>query len=124
SQRYGSSAYAPNELVTDLEKGIWKELSSHSAIDPFRRDLQKEYVESLISLMNPAQPAIPSNLPRGLVLIFGGDIKNTDIPSIARAHLTALRKKILAAASLSPDTLSRYHLVDVAERIKQALEPK
>ena len=91
---------------------------------PYRRDLQKEYVQSLIELMNPPQPVMPANLPRGLILIFGGDIKNTDIPSIARAHLVTLRKRILAAVPLTADKLSKYHLQDVAERIKQALEPK
>jgi hypothetical protein len=124
AERYGKEAYAPDELVTALEKGIWKEISTHSTIDPYRRDLQKEYVQYLIELMNPPQPVMPSNLPRGLILIFGGDIKNTDIPSIARAHLVALRKRILAAVPLTSDRLSRYHLQDVAERIKQALEPK
>ncbi|HVY73935.1 MAG TPA: zinc-dependent metalloprotease [Puia sp.] len=124
TERYGAASYAPDELVTDLEKGIWKELNNHSAIDAYRRNLQKDYVESLIALMNPQQPSMPANLPRGLVLIFGGDIKNTDIPSIARAHLVALRKRILATAPLTADKLSRYHLEDVAERIRLAMEPK
>jgi hypothetical protein len=124
SERYGAASYAPDELVTDLEKGIWKELGSHSTIDEYRRDLQKEYIDYLIGLMNPSQPSMPSNLPRGLVLIFGGDITNTDIPSIARAHLVALRKRILAAVPLTADKLSRYHLQDVAERIRLAMEKK
>ncbi len=123
--RYGKSVvYGPDELVTDLETGIWKELSATAAIDPFRRNLQKEYVDALISLINPTQPAIPANIPRGLILFFGGDIKNTDIPSIARAHLVALRKRILASVPRISDKLSKYHLEDVAERIRQALEPK
>lgn len=125
SERYGKAAtYNPDDLVTDLEKGIWKELSAPAAIDPYRRNLQKEYVESLVALMNPTQPVMPANLPRGLILMFGGDIKNTDIPSIARAHLVALRKRMLIAIPTISDKLSRYHLLDVAERIKQALEPK
>ena len=125
SERYGKAAtYNPDDLVTDLEKGIWKELPAPTAIDPYRRNLQKEYVESLVALMNPTQPVMPANLPRGLILMFGGDIKNTDIPSIARAHLIALRKRMLIAIPTISDKLSRYHLLDVAERIKQALEPK
>jgi hypothetical protein len=113
--RYGKSVvYGPDELVTDLETGIWKELSATAAIDPFRRNLQKEFVDALISLINPAQPAIPANIPRGLILFFGG----------ARAHLVALRKRILASVPRISDKLSKYHLEDVAERIRQALEPK
>jgi hypothetical protein len=97
---------------------------NNQPIDPFRRNLQKQYVDDLISLMNPAQPVIPPGLPRGLILFFGADIKNTDIPSIARAHLTVLRNRISASVSLKSDKLSKYHLQDLEERIKQALNPK
>jgi hypothetical protein len=125
SDRFGKLiVYNPDDLVTDLEKGIWKELGSNQAIDPFRRNLQKQYVDILISLMNPTQPIIPAGLPRGLVIFFGADIKNTDIPSIARSHLTTLHNRILASVNLSADKLSKYHLQDIAERIKQALNPK
>jgi Met-zincin/Domain of unknown function (DUF5117)/Domain of unknown function (DUF5118) len=125
SNRFGKqTVYGPENLVTDLEKGLWKELMNNQAIDPFRRNLQKQYVDDLISLMNPTQPVVPPGLPRGLILYFGADIKNTDIPSIARAHLTALRNRITASANLKTDKLSKYHLQDLEERIKQALSPK
>jgi hypothetical protein len=125
SDRFGKgTVYGPEDLVTDLEKGLWKELGSTQATDPFRRNLQKQYVDILISLMNPAQPVFPAGIPRGLIIIFGADIKNTDIPSIARGHLTALRNRILSSANTSSDKLSKYHLQDMAERIKQALNPK
>jgi len=125
SDRFGKAiVYGPEDVVTDLEKGLWKELGSTQAIDPFRRNLQKQYVEIMISLMNPSQPVIPPGLPRGLILLFGADIKNTDIPSIARGHLTALRIRILAAAVASTDKISKYHLQDLAERIRQAMNPK
>src|SRR5450432_1858778 len=125
SDRFGKAiVYGPEDVVTDLEKGLWKELGSTQAIDPFRRNLQKQYVEIMISLMNPSQPVIPPGLPRGLILLFGADIKNTDIPSIARGHLTALRIRILAAAVASTDKISKYHLQDLAERMRQAMNPK
>jgi hypothetical protein len=126
SDRYGkSTVYSPDDLVTDLEKGLWKELNNpKQAIDPFRRNLQKQWVDIMILLMNPSQPAFPAGLPRGLIIIFGADIKNTDIPSIARGHLTALHNRILTAAGLSTDKMSKYHLQDIAERINQALNPK
>ncbi|HEY8735035.1 MAG TPA: zinc-dependent metalloprotease, partial [Puia sp.] len=124
--RYAKSlVYGPDELITDLEKGLWKELNTpQQVIDPFRRNLQKQYVDIMISLMNPIQPSFPAGLPRGITLFFGADIKNTDIPSIARGHLTVLRNRILASAGASGDKLSKYHLQDVAERIRQALNPK
>jgi hypothetical protein len=125
SERFGKiRVYGPDDLITDLEKGLWKELNSNQAIGPFRRNLQKQYVDIMISLMNPVQPVIPAGLPRGLIIIFGSDIKNTDIPSIARGHLTALRNRILAASVTSTDKISKYHLQDLSERIRQALSPK
>ena len=126
SDRYGKATiYGPQDLITDLENGLWKELGNpQKAIDPFRRSLQKQYVDILISLMNPSQPSLPAGFPRGLIIIFGADIKNTDIPSIARGHLTVLRNRILTAAGQSTDLLSKYHLQDLAERIRQALNPK
>ena len=125
ADRYGkSTVYTPDDLVTDLEKGLWKELNSTKAIDPYRRNLQKQWVDILISLMNPIQPSLPAGLPRGLILSFGADVKNTDIPSIARGHLTTLRVRIVAASNVSTDKETKYHLQDVAERIRQALNPK
>jgi hypothetical protein len=125
SDRYGKiNVYTPDNLISDLEKGLWKELNSPKPIDPFRRNLQKQWVDNLISLMNPPQPILPAGLPRGLILFFGADIKNTDIPSIARGHLAALRIQIVAASNKQTDKISRYHLQDMAERIRQALYPK
>jgi hypothetical protein len=125
SDRFGKTeVYTPDNLVSDLEKGLWKELDGIKSIDPFRRNLQKQWVDIMISLMNPVQPSLPAGLPRGLILLFGTDIKNTDIPSIARGHLTALRIRIIAASNYSSDKESKYHLQDLAERIRQALNPR
>jgi hypothetical protein len=125
SDRYGKTVYGPQDLLEDLEKGLWKELANpQKPIDPYRRSLQKQYVDILISLMNPSQPSLPAGFPRGLIILFGADIKNTDIPSVARGHLTVLHNRIVAAAAVSKDKLSKYHLQDLAERIRQALYPK
>ena len=125
TDRYGKTiVYSPDNLISDLEKGLWKELNSTKAIDPFRRSLQKQWVDIMISLMNPVQPSLPAGLPRGLIILLGADVKNTDIPSIARGHLVALRIRIIAASNTSSDKISKYHLQDMAERIRQALNPK
>ncbi len=125
SDRYGkNNVYGPDNLITDLEKGLLKELISPKAIDPFRRNLQKQWVDIMISLMNPTQPSLPAGLPRGLIILFGADIKNTDIPSIARGHLATLRIRLITASDRSADKISKYHLQDMAERIRQALNPK
>ena len=122
--RYGTAnSYGADELMDDVRKEIWSELKTKKPIDIFRRNLQKTHVEALINLINPQQVFLPPNLPRSFALLFGGDIKNTDIPSIARANLVALRAEIIAAIPATTDKLSKYHLQDVVARIKEALEP-
>lgn len=121
TDRYGEArTYTVEDLLTDLRRSIWKELATHRAVDVYRRNLQKTYVESLITVLTP--PAAVINTP-GLSIFFGPDTKNTDIPSIAKAELTSLRSLILAAIPSTTDKLSKYHLADLAGRIKKALEP-
>jgi hypothetical protein len=75
--------------------------------------------------VNPAPPTPePPGLPRAFAALFAGDIKNTDVPSIARAQLVELKNEIAAAIPREKDKLSKYHLQDVQERIRQALNPK
>jgi len=122
--RYGAAAYSVDDLLTEAKKGVWSELAAGAPIDIYRRNLQKAYIEALDNLVNPAASmAPPAGLPRGLI-IFTGDIKNTDIPSIVRAQLVELRTEITAAIPKETDKVSKYHLQDVLERIKQALNPK
>lgn len=123
--RYGAAnTYGADELLSDMKKSVWSELAAGSTIDGFRRNLQKVYIDALVNLINPP-PAIQiqGRIPRGFA-IFTGNIKNTDVPSIARAQLVDLRTEITGAIPRTADKLSRYHLQDVLERIKQALNPK
>ena len=58
------------------------------------------------------------------MIFFGPQTKNTDLPSIVRAELAELRAQIQAGESGMTDRLSRYHLKDLAERIRRVLDPK
>ncbi|MBS1661722.1 MAG: zinc-dependent metalloprotease [Bacteroidetes bacterium] len=123
ANRYGDAkVYTVENLLDDTRKGVWKELTTHRAIDVYRRNLQKAYVEALIAIVNPAPP--PSTGIPGLVIFFGPSTKNTDLPSIAKAELASLRNQLLAAVPATTDKLSRYHLQDLSERIRLALNPK
>ncbi|HVV03427.1 MAG TPA: zinc-dependent metalloprotease [Puia sp.] len=121
--RYGDSkVYTVEDLLTDTRKEIWKELTTHAVIDVYRRNLQKAYVEALIALANPAPPPT-TTLGPGITITFGINTKNTDLTSIGRGELEELRARILSAIPATTDKISRYHLKDIAERIKQALNP-
>lgn len=122
TKRFGTGTYGLDEMMTDVRKGIWSELVSKKAIDPYRRNLQKTYVERLISLINPPKA------PAGLVTIsFGGapsvNIDNTDVTSVVRGELKSLQSEINAAIPGTTDKMSKYHLQDVSDRIKEALNP-
>jgi hypothetical protein len=123
SNRFGEAhVYTVEDLIGDAHKGVWKELVTHQPVTVWRRNLQKTYVEALISILNPAAP--PSGLPAGLAIFFGPNTKNTDLPSIVRAELSGLRSQIQASEPFMTDRMSRYHLQDLVERIRRALDPK
>ena len=50
--------------------------------------------------------------------------KNTDVSSEVRGQLRTLQSEINAAIPGTSEKLSKYHLQDVADRIKKALDPK
>ncbi|MFN9109083.1 MAG: hypothetical protein ACK5XN_03250, partial [Bacteroidota bacterium] len=55
---------------------------------------------------------------------FGPDVRKTDISSLTRAHLASLRSEINTAAASAQDAMTRYHLQDLSDRIRKALDPK
>lgn len=119
-----ASAYTLDEYITDLKKGIWSELPSRAPIDNYRRNLQKSFVERLSGLatITPAS----SGGGGGIVITFGPsvDVKKTDIMSVARGTLRALKAEIAAAIPAYSDKMSRYHLQDLNERIDRVLNPR
>jgi len=124
ANRYGQQrVYTVEDLLGDVRKGVWTELDTHRPTDPWRRALQKTYVESLIAASGASSGGSSSSF-QGLVIFFGPNTKNTDLPSIAKAELTRLRQKLLVAIPLTTDTLTKYHLEDLAQRIRLALNPK
>ncbi len=115
-------AYKIDELFTDLKKGIWIELSTGKTIDGYRRNLQKSYVERMTALLNTSGSGLTISMSGGMSM--GPDPKKTDITSVVRAHLISLRIEINIAANATQDNMSKYHLQDLSERIKRALDPK
>ncbi|MBN8836476.1 MAG: zinc-dependent metalloprotease [Sphingobacteriia bacterium] len=122
SNRFGANTYGIDEMMSDVKKGVWGELTAGKPIDAYRRNLQKAYIDNLVDLLNPSAPVIPG-LPAGFTVVFT-NTKNTDVTSIARAYLRALQSETSAAAATATDKLTKYHLQDCADRIKRALDPK
>jgi hypothetical protein len=119
-------AYRIDEFIDDLKKGIWSELPARAPIDNYRRNLQKSYVERLSALASNTPPAAASSGGGGISISFGPsvEVKKTDIISVARGSLRALKAEIAAAIPAYADKMSRYHLQDLNERIDRVLNPR
>jgi hypothetical protein len=99
----GTAAYTVLELFDDMRKGIFSELKSGKAIEVYRRNLQRAYIERLEYLMTGEQRYASS-----------------DIRAVARGELK--RIKAMAQKAKGADTMSTYHLEDLVARIDAILE--
>jgi hypothetical protein len=119
-----ANAYHLDDYINDLKKGIWSELPARAPIDNYRRNLQKAFVERL-SVLASNTPAAPGG-GGGITISFGPsiDVKKTDIISVARGTLRALKAEIAAAVPAYADRMSRYHLQDLNDRIDRVLNPR
>jgi hypothetical protein len=119
------SSYSVDELMTDVRSGIYSELKTKSAIDTYRRNLQKAFAEKLIAALTASGGSPAVSFPGfGVVQGAVADPKKSDISSLVRAHATMLKADIAAALPLTTDKMSKYHLQDVLFRLTKALDPK
>lgn len=123
----GSSAYKITDLFSDLNGSIFTELKSNQAIDVYRRNLQKSYVDKLISILKPA-PATAANVVfgggrGGTILQPGLTAAQSDVLSVVKGQLKELDATIKTSANVASG-LSKYHLQDLSDRIESALDSK
>ena len=116
-----AEAYTPLEMMNELRRGIFSELSARKNVDVYRRSLQKSFVEKAISLVGGGNA--PAMQTGGLTITIGPG-RNNDIISVAKAQLRFVQSDIKAALPLVTDTATRIHLQDLNERITDALESK
>lgn len=111
----GSKAYTAIQMLDDLRSSIWSELGTGKMIDIYRRNLQKNYVDACIAVMN--QPADAKDPKTGRLL------GNSDASAVVRMHLMQLQSRI-KSGSASASGLSKAHLLELAAKIDQAFDPK
>lgn len=122
-ERFGpAKAYNALELLNDIQSDLFIELINKKPIDEYRRILQKSYYEKLAAIINPS--ANTSVTIQGSSFGPTTDLKRSDVPSIARAQLEDLKTKINAALPGTTDKMSKIHLSYLAQKIKNALDPK
>jgi hypothetical protein len=101
------ATYTPLQFLTDLRRGIWKELTTPARpIDLFRRNVQRVYLDTIDNRLN-------------------GSVAATDeIRALLRGELRVIDQQIAAALPAATDTATRRHLQDVRESIGTTLDPR
>jgi hypothetical protein len=119
----GQSAYTPSEFLTDVRKGVWKELdASQVKIDAYRRNLQRAYLDLVNAKLNGPGPAVPGNLPAGFPMATFAS--SGDEKPFYRAELKALNLAIGAAIAKAQDRETKAHLEGARDQIAKMLDPK
>ena len=113
----GSSAYNALELLGDLKRGIFSELTSGLPIDVYRRNLQKSFVNQLTSMLNP-----PKDNPASGAMVAA--LEKSDVQSVVRGFLQQLKTEVSAQSLKSTDLMTKYHLRDLNVRLEKALSAK
>jgi hypothetical protein len=117
-----AAAYAPTDFLADVRKGIWKELDSPQVrIDPYRRNLQRAYLDQVNTKVNANPAPVPAGLPPELAGLFAS---SGDERPLYRAELQRLSAAVVAAMEKASDRETRAHLEDSRNQIEKSLNPK
>ncbi len=120
--RLGDDAYSLGDMMTDLRTSVWSELARGADIDPYRRNLQRGYLERMHWLMTEEQTRPTGQFAR----FFRNtpvDVSQSDIRAFVRGELNVLKGDIRRALGRRPDKATRYHLEDAMVRIDDILDP-
>jgi len=115
------NAYGLEDFFTQMEKGIWSELNQGKSTSVYRRNLQKLHLEKLVSLLKPGKPS-NGTISTYFRTTSSVDPAKTDIKSLALGSLVDLQKQLDKRAKRTGHRMTRYHFMDCAKRIEQALK--
>lgn len=101
-----SQVYRVTDMLSDLRRGIFSELSSSSniTIDLYRRNLQRTYVDVMIARMSAEG--------------VSGETR-----SLVRGNLRDLSRSIDSSIGRAREDATRYHLEDLKAVLTKALDP-
>ncbi|MCH8287151.1 zinc-dependent metalloprotease [candidate division KSB1 bacterium] len=97
--------YSLSEMLEDVRSGIWTELvDRRSTIDPYRRSLQRTYVQIMTDKIKGETPS------------------TSDMRPLARGELQEVSSLIDRNKGRINDRTTRLHLEDIQVMIQQALK--
>lgn len=103
---HGSTSYTLQNLFDDTRRGIWLELNSGAAIDPYRRNLQRAHVDMLGEMLHNDD----------------ADIAQSDIRAVSRATLNDLLEDVEKGIKKQGDKATAIHLEDIKARLAELLD--
>lgn len=99
-------AYSIAEMYADVRQSVFSEVTSGAKIDPFRRNLQRAFIDKMAEWMKNDED----------------EYDQTDIKAVTRATLVKLQQDIRNNLSKQKDQMSKDHLNDILARINEALD--
>ena len=111
-----ANAYTVYDYLQDIKNSVFSELKSSSKIDIYRRNLQKNFVETLIARTQASKPSTGRNAET--------ISDNSDVKSLTRGVLREIKADASKNAQNAQDAVTKYHLEDLVYRIDKALEVK
>ncbi|MEM1322917.1 MAG: zinc-dependent metalloprotease [Bacteroidota bacterium] len=104
---HGNGTYTLLNLFDDTRQSVWGELNSNASIDPYRRNLQRAYIDKMEELMK----------------LEKAQDNQSDIKALARQQLELLYAMLKGAIKKQKEELSKYHLIDIKARIEKIRRP-
>jgi hypothetical protein len=128
----GDATYRPAQMLDDTRAMVWREVTQNRAIDTYRRNMQRAWLEQAHHLLHDATARHWTPPPSGNLRVSRNDdpplnadlhIGQSDIRPLVREQLNLLRGEIRAALGRSVrDRMTRIHLEDALVRIDEALK--
>jgi len=122
------AAYSLGDMLGDLRRGVWSELSSGSPkVDAYRRALQRAYVTQM---GNKIRPPATTGQQQGGFPGGGGQGAQAPAPNMGeirnmlRGELRDLDRELAEASGKAGDRETRLHIEGIRAQIKEILEPK
>jgi hypothetical protein len=115
--------YSLADMLDDLRKGVWSELAEGAPkIDPYRRQLQNNFLTALDRRLNPPTAVPPAPGGGG----FGQPAAplSEDAKSELRGELVTLQAEVRRAIPRASDRETQLHLAGADHRISEILEPR
>jgi len=127
----GEETYRPADMLDDARAAVWREVQQNEAIDTYRRNLQRAYLEQAHYLLHEAESEHWSPPRSGNLRVGSNDdpplnadlhISQSDIRPLIRDQLRLLHDEITEALDGGvSDRMTRIHLADALERINATL---